>query len=333
MLCTENTADRKKQQKIMSPFVHLYEYDKSYVKQENKMMLWGSVLAISLLTSLYSLSLKSVQKHYINEKKDFFLFSVLLNLFQSIFLLLLPPFGGVHFTLDSIVYGSLSGLLVLANYLLVVRAMSIGPLILTTSLISLYIVVPIFYGLFFWNESLSLSSVIGLVLFFVSIFLVSNATYFEENTVKKIEIRWLVYMLLAFACSGATSIISKQYAIIRLDGNKEFLLASRFSNIILSAALYLLFLSINRSSRRSHTKPGRTYLMLCAAAGATMAGANTLFMRYINASSSSFFFPAIQASGAIMMFIFSILVFRERLSKKALIGFAVSILAIILLSL
>ena len=81
------------------------------------------------------------------------------------------------------------------------------------------------------------------------------------------------------------------------------------------------------------SKPGRTYLMLCAVAGATMAGANTLFMRYVNASSSSFFFPAIQASGAIMMFILSVFVFRERLSKKALIGFAVSILAIILLSL
>jgi drug/metabolite transporter (DMT)-like permease len=274
-----------------------------------------------------------VQKHYINEKKDFFLFSVLLNLFQSIFLLLLPPFGGVHFSWDSILYGSFSGLLVLANYLLVVRAMSTGPLILTTSLISLYIVVPIFYGLIFWNESLSLSSVIGLVLFFASIFLVSNATYYEEDAVKKIEIKWLVYMLLAFACSGATSIISKQYAIIQIDGNKEFLLASRFSNIILSAALYLLFTSMNRSSQRSHTKPDRTYLMLCVAAGATMAGANTLFMRYVNASSSSFFFPAIQASGAIMMFIFSILIFKERLSKKALIGFAVSILAIILLSL
>ncbi|MDW7656999.1 MAG: hypothetical protein SCM11_07475 [Bacillota bacterium] len=274
-----------------------------------------------------------MQKHYINEKKDFFLFSILLNLFQSLFLLFLPPFGGVHFTLVSILYGSFSGLLVLVNYLLVVRAMSTGPLVLTTSIISLYIVVPIVYGLFFWDESLNLMSIIGLVLFLASIFLITNATYFEANTSKKIGVKWLVYMMLAFACSGATSVISKQYAIIQLNGNKEFLLASRFSNIILSSALYLLFSATNRSNQRPYARQGRTYLMLCVAAGAAMAGANTLFMLYVNASASSFFFPAIQASGAIMMFFFSIVIYKERLSKRALIGFSVSILAIILLSL
>ena len=300
-------------------------------------MLWFSIASISTLSTLYFVCLKIIQRDYIRKKADFFIFSFLMNLIQSIALLAMPPYRTLTFSRGSLLYGSLIGLLILANFFFTLQAFARGPLALTNSILGINMLVPIVYGLFFWDEKLTGTAIGGLVLFLVSIVFVSNAAYYEKDACKKTDIGWLVFALLSFAVSGVTMIISKHFAMILPAETRSYLLVYMWTNVLLSAIAYAALHQRSKPDRPQHPqitkiiRDGR-YMLLCFIAGAAMAGANVFFMNAIGVSSSAFFFPATRGLGIIMMLIFSCFLFKERLSKKALTGFVLSGLAILMLS-
>lgn len=288
------------------------------------------MISISILTTLYSVCLKSIQRKYIRQRADFYAFSFLMNLFQLAIMLLIPPYGGMYFSLESILFGATIGVLILANYIFTVQAFSQGPLALTNTIFGINIIIPIVYGLFFWDETLSLIEVAGLVLFLLSMLFVSNATYYEDQTAKKTDFRWLISVLLSFACSGSTMVISKHFARIRPTETREYLLVYILTNIILSIGAWW-FLRRRNPAAAGRLIPDRAWLLTSLAAGSTIALANVLFMHAIGQFASVLFFPVTRGLSIILMLVVS-LFFKERLSHKALIGFTLSTLAIILLS-
>lgn len=288
------------------------------------------MISVSILSTLYSVCLKSIQRQFIRRKADYFAFSFLMNLVQLIILLLLPPYGGLSFSSDSLLFGSMIGILILANYLFTIRALAQGPLALTNSIIGINMIIPIVYGLFFWDETLSLLEGIGLALFLLSILMVSNATYYDDRAAKKTDIKWLVTVLLSFACSGTTMVISKHFARIRPGETREYLLVYLVINILLSFAVYAFLRRCNPEAA-GRLIPDRRYFLLSLAAGSAMSLANVLFMNAIGQFASVLFFPVTRGLSIILMLVIS-LFFKERLSRKALVGFALSVLAMVLLS-
>lgn len=275
-----------------------------------------------------------MQKKHIKLTIDFFSFIIYMNLFQAVFLLVLPPYQKFILNPQVILAGMTAGLSSLIYYLFMIMAIARGPLVLTNSILALYLIVPVTYGLIFWQESLSLVTIAGLVLFLFSIALITNSTYFEQEKEKKIELKWLLFVLIAFACNGATSIISKQVSMLDPASNTEYLLASRFINLVaalLTRGLYRLYCQGKKKDQLPWL-PERGFLLLNLAAGASMAVANIIYMDCVGRYASALFFPATQGFGIVLMFFLSRLLFKERLSKKALTGFALVISAIVLIS-
>ena len=320
-------------------------------------MKWIAVITISLLSTFNTLILKSIQKRYINNRTDFFIFIFYLNFFQSIGLLAIPPYTKLYFSRESIYLGIAYGVTILVYYLFMMLALSAGPLVLTNSVLALYPLIPIFYGLLFWQETLSILIIIGLALFIYSIFNLTNATYYDQKTEKKIELRWLIFVLIAFLCSGATSVFAKQHAIIRPDNSREYLLVCRWVNMLISGLLCLIarkqyaavshekqsetvyFSVLSTSKERTQCSshldilnPNRFFLLFCFLNGVLMAVANTIFMQVVTRYASAFFFPTTQALSIIFTFFFSRIIFKEFLSKEALKGYILIIAAVILIS-
>lgn len=296
-------------------------------------MLWLAIIAISTLSSLYSLCLKLVQRDYLRRQPDFFFFSIVLNCFQLVCLVLLPPYRILSFSWPSIYYGAAIGALILAGYFFTVKAMSTGPLALTNSIISISIFVPIIFGLFFWGETLSWLDLAGMLLFLFSMLMISRSTYYVKDQVKKIELKWIIYVVLAVISTGSTMSISKKFALIRPAESKEYLFSYMVANIILSAIVYFYLRRRNPDKTTSRLLiPGIRFVILGALAGATMAATNVLFMNYVGTISSVFFFPATRVISILLMLLFSSWIFKERMQKKAFLGFVLSALAILLVS-
>lgn len=293
-------------------------------------MLWAAMISISIMTTLYSVCLKVIQRKYVRQRADFFAFSFLMNLIQLAVMLLIPPYDGLIFSPESLLFGATIGVLILANYIFTVLAFSQGPLALTNSIFGINIIIPIVYGLFFWDETLSLLEVAGLALFLLSMLFVSNATYYEDQTAKKTDVKWLISVLLSFACSGSTMVISKHFARIRPGETREYLLVYIMTNVILSIGAYW-FLRRRNPAATGRLIPDRNWLLLSLAAGCTIALANVMFMYAIGQFASVLFFPVTRGLSIILMLVVS-LFFKERLSRKALFSFTLSALAIILLN-
>lgn len=295
-------------------------------------MLWLAIIAISTLSSLYSLCLKLVQRDYLRRQPDFFFFSIVLNCFQLVCLVLLPPYRVLSFSWPSIYYGAAIGVLILAGYLFTVRAMSTGPLALTNSIISISIFVPIIFGLFFWGETLSWFDLVGMLLFLFSMLIISRSTYYVKDQIKKIELKWIIYVVLTVVSTGLTMSISKKFALIRPAESKEYLFSYMVANIILSVIVYFYLRRRSGDQTAARLKPGIRFMILGALAGAVMAATNVLFMNYVGTISSVFFFPATRVISILLMLLFSSWIFKERMQKKAFLGFLLSALAILLVS-
>ena len=295
-------------------------------------MLWLAIIAISTLSSLYSLCLKLVQRDYLRRQPDFFFFSIVLNCFQLVCLLLLPPYRILSFSWPSIYYGAAIGALILAGYFFTVRAMSTGPLALTNSIISISIFVPIIFGLLFWGETLSWLDLAGMLLFLFSLLTISRSTYYVKDQVKKIEMKWIIYVVLAVISTGSTMSISKKFALIRPAESKEYLFSYMVANIILSGIVYFYLRRRTGGKTAAKLIPGIRFMILGALAGAVMAATNVIFMNYVGTISSVFFFPATRVISILLMLLFSSWIFKERMQKKAFFGFLLSALAILLVS-
>jgi len=126
-------------------------------------------------------------------------------------------------------------------------------------------------------------------------------------------------------------VISKHFAQIRPAETREYLLVYMLTNILLSIGAYW-FLRRKTPAPAEHLIPNRIFLLLSLAAGVTLALSNLLFMNVIGRYSAVLFYPVTRGMSIILMLIAS-LFFRERLSRKALTGFTLTTLAIILLSL
>jgi transporter family protein len=296
-------------------------------------MFWLNVFGISALTTVSSLSLKQMQKHHMRHFFDFFSFLGLMNLGQILVLTLLPPYTKLVFSAPALLFGLSNSVTSVTYYVFMTFAFASGPLLLTNSILALYLVIPITFGLIFWQETLSFLTVGGLLLFMVSVLLITNSTYYEKEDEKKIQLRWLFLVLAAFLANGITSTVSKQAARISPDTNREYLLSGRVFVIIIALLVRLAW----RLWQRRKKQPlelvwkDKRFLLLNLISGLSMGVANILFMTSVADSASALFFPATQAFGIIFMFVFSRLIFKERLSQKALAGFIMIVVAIMLI--
>ena len=91
------------------------------------------------------------------------------------------------------------------------KAMEIGPLSYTTLFFSFGLLVPIVFGLFFWNENIGILQLIGLLLLLVT-FYVGNES--SQNGEQKWGGKWLTFCIIAFIANGTLMVISKGHQII-----------------------------------------------------------------------------------------------------------------------
>ena len=99
------------------------------------------------------------------------------SLFQVLLYFILPPYGFQKLDSGFIVFPLCFAVFYLASNIFLLLAISIGSAAMSNTIHQFSPVVPIVYGLVFWNERLSFPQCIGLLLFTVSILLINKSDY------------------------------------------------------------------------------------------------------------------------------------------------------------
>ena len=139
--------------------------------------------------------------------------------------------------------------------------------------------------------------------------------------------KWGFYIFLAFAGNGICSIVQKMQQM-NFDGaykNEFMITAFGIVVIILLACSF----GVN-GDKKQMIKDCRIFAPL---AGISNGLTNLLVMVLTAAMPAAILFPSFSAGGIIVMFFIGLFVYKEKLSKVQMIGYAIGVVSIVLLNL
>ena len=212
---------------------------------------------------------------------------------------------------------------VLANAGLVC-ALKHGPVTLTSLFGKMSLILVAVWGFFFWNEGLTPLSCIGLILCAISIFL----CLYRGREGVGVNIRWIFYVFLVLFGNAGCSIIQKtqQMNFSGQYGTFMMLVSTGAATLICGVAYILCRKEQSREAFKTWYMP--TF------AGLMSAGMNLLVIILATSSlSASLIYPTLASGGLIVVCIFGIFIFKEKMSPRGFIGVALGLIATAILSL
>lgn len=201
-----------------------------------------------------------------------------------------------------------------------------------SSLISNYsLTIPTFYGIFFLDEQTSPLLYLGLCALMISLFLVNfkpkskSGDMAEKKT--RTDPRWFLFVALSFLgngiCSTVQTVQQKTF-----DGQYKSEMMIMALLIVILILLVMALLTERKNIGSSFRRGG----ILMAVNGGFNAVVNLFVMLCAVIMNASVMFPIMSAGGIIGTALVSVLLYKEKLTKMQYVGFALGILAIVLLN-
>lgn len=189
------------------------------------------------------------------------------------------------------------------------------------------VVIPISLAILFYGDSLTALKIIGIVLAIIAVYLVSH----KQNSDTPQQKNWWLFPLIIFICSGIIdSTINYAQRNLLNDTNFDAFLSTIFSTAFLFGMIVLLYqLIIKKEKFQFKSIPAGIIL------GVINYGTMFFIIKALNSKilEPSALFPINNLSILTLSTIISVIVFKEKLSKKNWLGIALSLMAILILGL
>ena len=230
-------------------------------------------------------------------------------------------------TLRTLVFLILSGLATGASWLCYFHALQIGDINKVTPVDKSSTVLTMLLAFIFLHEELNVIKVISMVLIAAGTLLMiqkkENTGAQEEKGKKSGEHAWLLYALGSAVFASLTSILGK----VGIQGVESNLGTAIRTIVVLIMAWVVVFVSKKQDTIRSID--GKSWLFLILSGFAT-GGSWLCYYRALQSGPASVVVP-IDKLSLLVTIGFSYLVFHEKLSKKAGIGFVLLVVGTLLL--
>ena len=230
------------------------------------------------------------------------------------------------FTPGVLIYSALFSVSFVVCNIGLINALRLGPAALNSLFISLSLIITTVWGFFFWDAELSLIVIIGLILVIISIYLsVGKITRSESG----FSLKWLIYTVMMMGGNAACAIISREEQI-RYDGmyGNSFMVVATGVAFLFALVVYL---RSNKCDTPIYLKRGWFYPAL---AGVACTAVNFLVLLLVSTNlSPSLIYPAIGVGTLGIVAIFSLFVFREKMTRLQWLGVVIGATAVRLLSL
>ncbi len=251
-----------------------------------------------------------------------YLFSGMLTLVSSVFFLTISGFK-LQLDGEMLIYSLILSMAYFFGVIFSHLSLVSGPLSITSLVNSFAMIVPMAFGIVFYNESITLALAFGFLLLVISLFLMN-----EKKSEEKVTLKWLVYVGLAFIGNGMFSVVLS-LCQRRFGGEND--------NQIMVIAMFVsavLILGISAVKERKESKKAFCYgWHRAAATGCLNGGANLCTLLLMRTMSISLISPISSGGSVVLSALVGIFIYKERLSVKQCIGIAFGTLAVVLLSL
>ena len=281
--------------------------------------------ALIALTALFS-TFQNIFKQKYNDRCSHgtYFFSGTISLFAMLFFMAVNRDWGYRAAL------LLPSCLFAASYaaatVFVVLAIKYGSLTKTALILSYSLLIPTGYGILFLKESVGVALLLGLALLAVSLWLTNNT---DRRESARGGWKWLIFVALAFVGNGMCSAVQK-WEQIRYGAEHQ----NMFMIVALAMVTVCMFVaSAVTPERRLNTVTIRKGWWLALLCGAMNGAVNYLVIWLNSRVAASVMFPMLSGLGLVLVFLYSLLLRKEKFTHRQYVGYAVGLVSIILLNL
>lgn len=281
------------------------------------------ILMISLC--MITLTVQSVFKRIYNGKVQGgeFLFSMGSALAACIFFFCIS--FGSQFRMEIVPYALVFAVCYAVSSVSSIMALRYGLISITVLVLSYSLVIPTLAGIVLWKEEIGWRQGIGILLILGSLYLINMK---KEKEKDKVSLKWLLLVVTGCMTDGFCSVIQKQQQLV-FQGKYD----KSFMAVALSVVVLFLGIAVQVKERRQALPNIRQAGWLPAVSGVCNGLTNLLVMLCVAIMPATLFFPVLSVGQLLLILLVSVVGFRERLQKKQLVGFAIGIIAMILMNL
>ena len=227
----------------------------------------------------------------------------------------------------SLVMAIFFGLSVALTQIMQAKALGNGSSSIVTLIYSCGFLVPIFYGLIFWGEEVSIYQWLGVALILASLTLIVFKT--EKSSA---ILTWLPFAILAMLGSGINAIFQKTHQYSEFADELPFFLvfALFFSTLFTGAAS--LVISGKGGSPAQLTKKQRMMknIVIPICLGICVGMLNFLNLSLSGRLPSVILFPVSNIGGLILTSVISGIIYKDKPTKRQLVGLITGVIAILM---
>lgn len=279
--------------------------------------MYGWLVFSVLAASFYSILLHNYPG---NEKFNIFK----LNFFASIvWVVILFIFNQckIYLNKEIILWGVTYGVTQALFVLFKAKAMNAGSVSVTTLVGNASLVVSIIFSSIMWNEKISWLDICGVILLIAGMFL----SIYKKSTAN-VDKRWKYYVCVFFLLAAAVGIIFKGFGKSTVSNHTGDML-------LVSAAVMMFFYLCVLLTTRDRSMPfaKKKFFVYVLAAGILSCLYNRFNITLSSAMDAVIFFPVFNGGVVIVSGVLSSLIYKEKFSKRQLVGFGLALFAIFII--
>ncbi len=285
------------------------------------------LLAISMASALFA---TTITKFCTKDFGSSFLTACVYNALSCIsaVLVLIIWGGGLSISIYTLLLGVVFGLITAIQTTSNLKAISLGPMAFSQLFLSSSMIIPALSGVLFFGESISIWQILGIALTFCAFILAPS----QNANDKKASFSWLAFCLIVFFSTGFIGVLQKihQSSNFKQELN-GFLIVAFLTTFLVSNVCLIVLRKDFKPLLKSKSTLKLVFFGLLF--GVFVAVNNKLNLFLSGVLDSALFFPLINGGGLVLTTLFSIIIFKEKLTLKRWIGVLVGLVAVILLCL
>ncbi len=244
-------------------------------------------------------------------------------LFSCVMVFIVGSFGTINqISATSLIFLILSGLATGASWICYFKALSMGDVNKVVPIDKASTILTVLLAIIFFGETENLIvKLIGTLLLAVGIFLMIEKKQTEEKTEKK---SWLVYAVLSAVFAALTSILAK-VGVTDVESNLGTTIRTV---VVLVMAWVIVFIQGKQKQLKTLDKKELVFISLSGIA----TGASWLCYYYAIQNGVVSVVVPIDKMSILVAVIFSYFVFKEKLSKKAVLGLCLMLTGTLLMA-
>ena len=223
-------------------------------------------------------------------------------------------------------YAILFGVFSSAFQIFYALALEAGPFSATCMLVNLNMVVPVLFSCFFFNEKLTAVKLLGMVMCFLALFLNT------QNGGKKMNLKWIIYVFLAFFSTGAgISITQKLFAKSQYSANvSQYVFLGYLVSFLTTGAIVLFNRSRGNKGSFKVNRKNILFVVIIAVSLGLFQRFNTYANSFIDAIVLN---PSVCGLTTMLQMLSGRIIFKEKFTKRKISSICVGIAAILIISL